>query len=29
MLTRENPGFWLAFLRIAVGVALAISGRKD
>ena len=26
MLTRENPGFWLAFLRIAVGVAWLISG---
>jgi uncharacterized membrane protein YphA (DoxX/SURF4 family) len=25
MLTRENPGFWLAFLRITVGVAWLIA----
>jgi uncharacterized membrane protein YphA (DoxX/SURF4 family) len=26
VLTRENPGFWLAFLRITVGVAWLIAG---
>jgi uncharacterized membrane protein YphA (DoxX/SURF4 family) len=26
MLTRENPGFWIAFLRIAVGAAWLLGG---
>ncbi len=26
MLTRENPGFWLAFLRIFIGVAWLAAG---
>ena len=26
MLTRENPGFWLAFLRITVGLSWLVAG---